>query len=288
MPSIFQDLKQLLPKSIKTILRRVYQRGRHTQGNFRPYLKKKNVEGEVFDFWIGDSTGRDWYDLSCTDPVWIELRFIKHHLIREGDIVLECGGHHGCTTILLSKWVGGTGRVIAFEPSPTNCEILAKNIKQNALSNVMLERKAVGAAMGSITIGDTSNASVSSSGVGVRVEMTCLDQYEHLHPTCLKIDVEGFEVDVVKGAKKILSSHPKMAIEIHPDQLSCYGTSVDDLFRAMDLEYYTVWIQWEDELEPERYDMATPITKRVQLFFIPSGKLSTEALLGLERKGWQL
>ncbi len=273
MAGILDTLKKALPKPVKEVLRRTVYHLRNRRP-FKPYLKKKNIEGVVFDFWIGDRDGRDWYDLKCTDPVWVEMRFIKDHLIGLGDVILECGGHHGCTTILLSNWVGAGGKVVTFEPSPANCAIIEKNIQQNELRNVSLERKAVGAEQGIITINDASNSSVTLSGKGIEVELTSLDEYEHLNPTFLKIDVEGFEMKVLEGAKKILSTHPKMAIELHTDQLSHYGASVQDLFRLIDFENYKVWIQWEDGQQPEEYDMTTPIKKRVHLFFIPRASAS--------------
>jgi FkbM family methyltransferase len=236
---------------------------------FKPYLKKKNIEGVVFDFWIGDSDGRDWYDLQCTDPVWVEMRFIKDHLIQQGDVVLECGGHHGCTAIVLSNWVGVGGKVVTFEPLTANCGIIERNIRQNGLTNVTLERKAVGAERGMISVSNASNSSVSLSGEGVEVELTCLDEYEYLSPTFLKIDVEGFEMQVLQGAKNILSRRPKLAVEIHTEQLSHYGASVRDLFRLIDIEKYKVWVQWEDGEPPKEYDLSTPIEKRVHLFGIP-------------------
>ncbi len=238
----------------------------HDPGPFKPYLKKKNVEGVPFDFWIGDTDGRDWYDLQCGDPVWIEMGFIRDHLVRENDVVLECGGHHGCTAIVLSRWVGPGGKVITFEALPANCDTIEKNIKLNGLKNVTLERKAVGAGRGVISVNASSNSSVDFSGTGIQVEMTCLDEYEHLKPDFVKIDVEGFEMQVLQGAAKILSRRPRLAIELHTESLSAYGATVQDIFRLIDIEKYKVWVQWEDGQQPVEYDMKTPITKRVHLF----------------------
>ena len=267
MASIFDTAKRALPKPVKEVLKRIIYRPRNRP--FKPYLKKKNIEGVVFDFWIGDRDGRDWYDLQCTDPEWVEMRFIKDHLIGQKDVVLECGGHHGCTAIVLSNWVGDGGKVVTFEPLPANCDIIEKNIQQNGLQNVILERKAVGSERGIITIKNASNSSVILSGEGVEVGLTCLDEYEHLNPTFLKIDVEGFEMQVLQGAKKILSTRPKLAIEIHTETLSRYDTSVEDLFRLICVENYKLWIQWENGKQPEEYDMRTPIVNRVHLFGIP-------------------
>lgn len=273
MANILKIVKSSLYKIVKKVQRRIVHRPKNRF--FKPYFKKKNIEGVIFDFWIGDKDGRIWYDLQCTDPVWAEMRFIRDSLISQGDVVIECGGHHGCTAIVLSNWVGAAGKVLTFEPLPANCDIIEKNIQENGLKNVNLERKAVGSKPGTITINEASNSSVSLSGEGIQVVLTCLDEYEHLNPTFLKIDVEGFEIQVLQGAKKILSKRPKLAIEIHTESLSQYGASVQDLFRLIDVENYKWWIQWEDGQQPVEYDMRTPIEKRVHLFGIPIASGST-------------
>lgn len=267
MTGILPAIKRALPNRVREVLGNTAFHLRNKQ--FEPYLKKKTVEGVSFDFWIGDSDGRDWYDLHCTDPEWIEARFVRDHLIEPGDVVLEAGGHHGCTAILLSNWVGDAGKVVTFEASKANADIIEKNIKLNGLSNVTLERKAVGAKPGTVTFNDVSNASVTVSGKGHTVELINLDKYADLHPTVLKIDVEGFEGEVLKGAQKILSTRPKIALEIHTDVLSRYGTSVEELFRLIGVENYKCWVQWADDQEPEAFDLNTPILSRCHLFCVP-------------------
>lgn len=138
-----------------------------------------------------------------------------------------------------------------------------------------IESKAVGAEQGKISISGASNSAVVTSGAGVRVKVTTLDQYEHLRPTLLKIDVEGFETKVLQGARKILSMRPKLAIEIHTEQLSRYGSSVHDLFSLIDVDSYQLWVQWEDNQEPEEYEVGTPIESRVHLFGVPLAGVST-------------
>lgn len=265
MASTSDTAKRLLPRPVKRVLRSAVNR--YHNRPVKPYLVKQTIEGVVFDFWICDRTGRDWYD--DTDESWPEMRFMRDHLIEQGDVVLECGGHHGNTTILLSNWVGNGGKVVTFEASPRNCDVIDMNIEQNKIRNVVVERKAVGAAPGRVTISRESNSSVIPSG-GVEVELTCLDEYEQLRPTLLKIDVEGFEAQVLQGAKKVLSTRPKLAIEIHYPRLAKqYGASVEDLFRLIGVEDYKLWIQWESDQQPEDYDIGTPIEQSVHLFGMP-------------------
>ena len=73
------------------------------------------------------------------------MRFIRGNLVKPGSVVLECGAHHGAHTILLSKWVGDQGKVIAVEPMPENAAIIRRNIELNGLTNVTVVEKMVGA-----------------------------------------------------------------------------------------------------------------------------------------------
>jgi FkbM family methyltransferase len=260
-------VRVLVPESLLEFRRQTIYKYRNSR--FKPYMKKRTTEGVNYDFWIGDVDGRDWYDVYSRDPEWLEMRFVKEHLIEKGDVVFECGTHHGCATILLSDWVGEKGKVVAFEPVPSNCNVIEKNLELNQVKNVVLEKKAVGAETKKIFMNVLSNAMISLTKQGIEVEMTALDAYENLNPNLLKIDVEGFELEVLKGAKKILSKTPKLAIELHTEQLYKYGASIEEIFKLIGIEKYKVWIQWDDTESPVVYDKNTPILKRAHIFCIP-------------------
>ena len=119
-------VKSMMPASAVDALKRVYHGVRNR--SFEPYLKHKSVEGLEFDLWICDRDGRIWYDLTATDPVWHEMRFLRDHILTPGDVVLECGGHHGCTAVIIANWVGPKGKVVTFEALPRNCDIIQRNI----------------------------------------------------------------------------------------------------------------------------------------------------------------
>jgi FkbM family methyltransferase len=254
-----------LPRSVRTALKKLLFDLR--QRRFTPYLTKKNLDGVSFDFWIGDTDARAWYDR--TDRLSLEMTFVRDRMIEPGDVVLYCGAHHGRTVILFSHWVGKNGRVIAFEASPTNCDVLARNIAINGITNVTIERKAVGASHGRVRIDGVSDSTVIFSKQGTEVEITCLDDYANLKPAFIKVDVEGFEYEVLRGARSILSKRPKLAVEIHGDKLAKYGTSLDAILDAIGRDRYTFWVQWDDREEPRPYDCSQPIMQRAHLYCLP-------------------
>lgn len=261
-------LKAVLPESI--VERYQAFKFRRRVAGFKPYMIKKRVDDIEFDFWVGDVLGRNWYD---TGPVGStkEMVFIRNNMIKPGDTVFECGAHHGFTTLLLADRVGREGKVIAFEASKHNCEILHKNIELNKLSNVTAYNYAVGSSEGQICISSSMNSNVLKTSSGDTVKMVCLDSFENENPDFVKIDVEGYEAEVLKGAQEILDMKPKIEIEVHTELLAKYNTSAQEILDLIKAKGYEIWIQWTPESEPQRYDNE-PIKHRIHLFAIPTGQ----------------
>ncbi|GEM_PF-983363 len=270
----------------------------YKERNFKPYVIDREAYGIKFKFLIGDLMGQKWYgqkqnqgESRQTDQKEVlEMEFVRNNILQSGDIVFECGGHHGWTAIQLSNWVGKEGKVISFEANSKNHKIIERNIDINHLENTVVEHKAVSSEVGNITIFKKSNASIIPEFIprnlrstrifnviyGLEeVETIDLDTYaaqNNIMPTFLKIDVEGYEFEVLKGAKKILETAPKILLEIHTEQLFMYGTSVQDLFDAINLSRYKTWIQLDDKKTPVEFDPKSPpkIEKRAHLYAIPN------------------
>lgn len=216
----------------------------------RPYIKRKCIEGVSFDFYIGDADGMVWYDTTCTDPFWPEMRLIKDNLISHGDVILDVGAHHGCTAILFSNWTGSSGRVIAIEPNPSNVQIIKTNIEINHLDNIEVLNVAVGEEKGRLNLSIKNSNSFLIKGedpLSIPVDIIALDSLSDVTPDFIKFDVEGADVLALRGAKNILKTYPKLAIEIHKDSLSKYSTTLDELLSLVDFDAYDCWIQWNYE-----------------------------------------
>ncbi len=260
--------RTLLPERLKVPLRHL--RFALRQRSFDPYVTTLDEGGTKFAFYIGDIIGHEWYGSSLPGTISHENAFVRDRMIARGDVAFDCGAHHGRNSVLLAKWVGDEGKVIAFEPSPGNVRIVRRNIELNGLKNLVCEPKAIGSAPGMMRMTDESNSRITAvRDLGVQVEVIALDQYVDQKPTLLKIDVEGFEVEVLKGARAVLAQHPKLILEIHTKTLANFHTSVDELLSLLDRDAYDFWIQWDSSEPPQPYNMRDPITKRVHLFGMP-------------------
>ena len=241
---------------------------------FTPTVIERCAIDEKYLFYIGNPIGKSWYG-SKTD-VSHEMAFVKKNLIKPGAVVIECGAHHGAQTVLLSRWVGDSGRVIVIEPIPENIEILRKNIALNELKNVVVVPKAAASRSGYITMRQDSNGSVAHGGAinnGLEVESVSLDELAsdlNVMPTFIKIDVEGYEYQILEGSRNILSTTPAVFVEVHTLGLPRYGKRFEDLWTMINPDLYEISMQTEDTDLPTQYVGRAAPGDRVHLFFKPN------------------
>ena len=146
--------------------------------------------------------------------------FIPH----KNDIVIDVGAQFGDYAILCAKYYNA--KVWSFEPLKDNFKIFEQNIKLNKISGKRLKcyNIALGKQRKAIYLHYSKNMiknMISSTGIDKKqkVYVRTLDSFK-TKPTILKIDVEGFELDVLKGAVRTLRSwHPKIIIETHSKKL---------------------------------------------------------------------
>jgi len=150
-----------------------------------------------------------------------------------GNIVVDVGAHIGAYTIKAAREVSPSGLVIAVEPHEPNYQILLQNVRINNLKNVIPKRVAL------LDFRGTSELLVHRSNVGghsmepvfdevdvayrERVNVTTLDilckELGISRVDVLKIDVEGGEAEVLRGAQSVLSERKiKIAAEVHREK----------------------------------------------------------------------
>ncbi|HZZ77940.1 MAG TPA: FkbM family methyltransferase [Gemmataceae bacterium] len=240
---------------------------------FTPTVIEREVAGENCLFYLGNVTGKCWY--GTKSDVSHDMTFVKHNLVKPGDVVIECGGHHGAQTVLLSRWVGDDGKVIVVEPIPENVAILKKNVALNELKNVIVVSKAASDRSGRVTMRPASNGSVAydrRANNALEVESVSLDDLAAelgVKPTFIKIDVEGFEYRVLRGAANILAMTPAIFVEVHTLSLPRYGDAFEDLWSLINPELYEISLQREDYEQPIPYTDRSSPGARAHLFFKP-------------------
>ncbi len=160
-------------------------------------------------------------------------------LLREGDTMVDIGGNIGMIALHARSLVGPTGRVICFEPNPECAAAIEEHMEMNGIRNVEVRRCALAASPGTLTLNLTSEHSgtatlapvsgkvVKSLQVPVRVGD---DELEQIAPKVIKIDVEGFELQVLQGLRQTLARHkPVLITELVDEHLARAGTSADEI-----------------------------------------------------------
>lgn len=146
------------------------------------------------------------------------LRALEEHL-SPGDTVLDIGAHIGALTVPIARLISPPGTVYAFEPQRKIYRELVHNLELNELTNAVPLRFALSSERGII---EMNRATAHDGRVGVgsggdRVEARTVDSFGFEDVSLMKIDVEGHEADVLRGAEKTISEFaPVIIIEIWP------------------------------------------------------------------------
>ena len=181
------------------------------------------------------STG-NWY---CGLQEYEDMSFVLHSL-RPGDLFVDVGANIGSYSILAGACEGV--KVIAFEPVPQTFSWLQKNIKINALEN-QIEAMNIGLAEQKGSINFSSNLDSLNHVVlqekhntsVVKVDISKLDDIlDHKYPTVIKIDVEGYELQVLNGAKRILDNPSLIAVIVELNGAGKrYGVDDDEIHKLL-------------------------------------------------------
>jgi FkbM family methyltransferase len=175
---------------------------------------------------------------------------LYYNLITENNIVIDIGANIGYHSVHFGKLVGSSGRVFSFEPQKLIYDILSTNILKNGLSNIItqynfgLSSKKQTKYLSNIKDMTYNNGMVNFGGVQLNDEITggpiinveSLDNIFTGNVNFIKIDIEGMESEVIKGATKtIKNSLPIILIEISKNHDEIYS-----FFKENEYEIYRI------------------------------------------------
>ncbi|HZF14636.1 MAG TPA: FkbM family methyltransferase [Steroidobacteraceae bacterium] len=195
-----------------------------------------------------DRIERHIFRFGCHDRAL--TRFVLTHLrLDQGDVAIDIGANLGWFTLLLARLARPDADVIACEPDPENFDLLRQNLKMNDAEWVIALRVALGEAAGSIQLhryksSNSGRHSVlqlgASSDPGITVPLTTIEALWARHDfgnrrlRFLKIDVEGYEAFVLRGAgPQLLRRCEILSLEYSVDAMRTAGidpaTVIDQL-----------------------------------------------------------
>ncbi|MFA6079119.1 MAG: FkbM family methyltransferase [Candidatus Omnitrophota bacterium] len=181
------------------------------ENDFRVYYKKG-----CYTYAFEEGVSFKCYE-NITDDLKRSLRgYLAQYTPKTGDVIMDCGAYVGDFTLYAAKAVGKTGKVVAYEPDPTAFKRLCENINLNALNNVILVNKGVwsddtalefsggdkGANFFNQNTHNKTFHKVSVVSIDSEAQRLGLNKIDFI-----KMDVEGAEIEAVKGAAKTLKEN---------------------------------------------------------------------------------
>jgi FkbM family methyltransferase len=181
--------------------------------------------------WIA-TTGRKF--ILGTHEVYKTDAFLKNY--KEGEVFFDIGAHVGYFSAIAAVINKGSDAIYAFEPRPMNATFFRKHMDINHFQNVTLFEAAVGETDGEVffDMGHGSATGHISSDGKLRIRQVSIGKMVENHtlpsPGFIKIDVEGGEIEVLKGLTSVIqSSRPKMIVATHNPE--CHKFVVDFLLQ---------------------------------------------------------
>src|SRR5271165_79979 len=275
------EFKVIVPRGKNSWVRRLVPREVRTaaRGLLSAYLNRKVIKpywvdieqrGAQIKFLVANRDGQEWY-LPYVKFEFREMTFLQEKILQPGMTVVEAGSHQGFTAALIARWIGPLGKVYTFEPLQENCDVATKVFAENKLDNIVLTRAAVGDENGTAYIGcTTTNPHVqTNSFLGEAAPLIRLDDTVEGPIDLLKLDVEGFEIHVLRGAKRLLETKPHLQIEIHPGLIADFGGKVADIYGSIDVNAYDFWLQGRSTtMEPKPFSPGDPVVYASRLFAV--------------------
>lgn len=221
--------------TLRFILNHPLNRGRPVGAiaNYLGWQVRSRLQGEVVVDWLEGTkllarngmTGATG-NIYCGLHEFADMAFVLHAL-NPSDLFVDVGANIGSYTVLVSGVCGA--HTIAVEPDIGTAGHLARNIAANDLDDlVTLKRTAVGERSGTVTFTrgrDTMNRVASLSDPDIQdVPLERLDDLlNSLEPTVIKLDVEGYETQVVRGSEETLAKKSLLAILLETVDVETLG-----------------------------------------------------------------
>lgn len=172
-------------------------------------------------------------------------------IIKPGMKILEVGANVGYYALLETRLAGPSGHLYALEPSPYNFDLLTKNLRLNGLKNYDLYQTAAGALPGKAKFLLSGRSNLSTfieredlTGEEIDVDVIKLDDFlRDKEADFIRMDVEGYEREILKGAEGVLNSDKKpkyFFIEVHSELLHKKNSSAREIVEFLGRHGYEV------------------------------------------------
>ena len=184
---------------------------------------------------------------ACRGATWNRAEYdALRTATRPGAIVIDAGANVGAYSVLFAQWTGQNGHVFAFEPVSAVARLLRRQLRLNGVEDrVSVVESAVGAGPGRVVLTAPGLVGINRAAAPgeaaddlVDVPAISIDAFcaaRRVRPSVIKIDVEGAELEVLRGARETIagSAALELFVEMHPSLWPRYGICRADLAREL-------------------------------------------------------
>lgn len=240
---------RLLPAAAQRTIRGWIANYRHSTFGKRQIRRRYGDFHPVIE--LVDAKGESWYDRDRSfEP---EFDLLQRGRLVPGARVFDLGAHQGVVALALAHFVGTGGQVIGVEASSFDAQASERNRQLNNCENLHVIHAAVAAQPGAVEF--LSNGRVAFGDDNQPTETTkalTIDDLavEHGVPSVLFIDVDGFEVQALRGGTEVLKSYPDCYVEVHSDLLPRYGDKAEQIIDFFPQDRYELLTS--HEMQPSR------------------------------------
>ena len=193
-------------------------------------------------------------DLRALGRVEPRTTTLFERILRPGDAYVDVGAHVGYHSLVAARLVGESGRIVSIDPQPYNCAKILANAELNGFANIVVVAAAVAEADGFTSLKNQSRqdkARLTLTGPGVndgaltfvvpKITLRWLLETYTLRPVnLLKIDVEGFELEVLKGAGDAIRDVENIVFEILPGEDADKTRAIERMLRDCGFQMFDV------------------------------------------------
>ncbi|MEM9284069.1 MAG: FkbM family methyltransferase [Verrucomicrobiota bacterium] len=236
---------------------------RRELANFSPRVARHSYHGYEFSMHLRDRVAESWYGKDW--DILKEIEILEESQLVPGSVVFDLGAHQGLVGMILASKVGESGKIVAVEGSSRNCEIAKKNFELNQIENVDVVHAVAAEKAGEmVQFSENLNGSVTRTVTPTRIESVSVDSLASVYgrPQVVFVDVEGYECQVLRGAKSALKHRADFFVEVHIGVgLEDHG-SLDELLGFFPEAQFDRYVAEEEGAAFEKYSQGAELPKQ--------------------------
>lgn len=212
---------------------------------FRERIVTNDFGGNQFKVLLADKTAALWYGAGTERPREFDL--LKGRGLQPGAFVLDVGAHQAVVAMMMGAEVAPGGRVVAVEATERNAEVGRRNVALNGMTNVEILHAAAARIDGPISFSQRRNGMIASGDNNYAVKTVDGLSIDTLAarfgaPDLVYVDIEGYELEALRGAPRTLASKASWFLEVHGDaDIGQFGGCNADVPAMFDESFDLFW-----------------------------------------------